>query len=86
MNDMKRNFIKLLTTDCKEIEDNLIDKLSTDFADILDIEGCVDKTIILQAKQLAGASNDVWYTSILSNSNISRFMTLILKNAVKKLH
>lgn len=32
---MKREFLKLVTTDCAEVRDDMIERLAKDFADIL---------------------------------------------------
>lgn len=82
---MKKELIKLVTTDSVEIQESLIDDLADEFAEIFWYEGCVDKTKILFAEQLASLSPEELYIASLGNSNLPQLLTEIFKKAIEKI-
>lgn len=82
---MKKELIKLITTDSVEIQESLIDDLADEFAEIFWYEGCVDKTKILFAEQLASLSSEELYIASLGNSNLPQLLTEIFKKAIEKI-
>lgn len=83
---MKRELLKLVTTDCAEIRDEMINRLADDFVEIFDLEGCVDKARIIFEKQLADCSSDLLYTASMQQSNLPMLMVDIFKLAIKKMN
>ena len=80
---MKKNLIKALTTDCDEIQQRCIDFLAEDFAEALDIEGCLEKVEIIYEKQLSDLSDDALWTALMASSRINPVITEALKKSVK---
>lgn len=83
---MKRELLKLVTTDCAEVRDDMIEKLAKDFADIFDLEGCVDKAKIIFEKQLNDCSDDLLYTAAMQQSNLPMMLTDVFKKSIKKMN
>lgn len=82
---MKKELIKLVTTDCAEIRESLIDDLSDEFAEVFWYEGCVDKSNIILAEQLASLTSEELYIASLGNSNLPNLLTEIFKKAIDKI-
>lgn len=78
---MKKDFLKALTTDCDEIYENSISNLAKEFAEIFEIEGCIEKmSIFLDKKKLSTREVKV---AIIENSRFQKVMADIVDKVSK---